>query len=1424
MYKRALLIAALVAISTVGAGAANAVDVSSWSELKTNKDAESIIFQNDITAEGGTYPSPITFTSDADQTINGNYHSFSSNDLYIGDEWYYYSLGISKTGGSLSLKNLGKFSDGNADSNTFSYTDISENTVYKNIEASVNNWKSYFLTISQPINVNITNSVFANNGKDTDARLINVSSSGSGTLSVTDSIFYNNTMADAGPVVYGGRFNVNIDNTIFYGNKNVPNSGDANGGALKGDGGGTVNVKNSYFINNTSGTRNGSNKGKGGAIYIARGSGHTIENTKFQGNTSAEEGGAVYVYYNATTDYVKNSQFIGNKQTGTDPYGGGGGLSFGGGYIRTVDNVLFDSNSSANKGGGLYIEEISASSKKVALVKDSTFKNNTAKLGGGMYFSADYGDNEKYSVRIVDATYTSNTASQGGGLYVLNGDAAIISAAKDVVFSGNTATDTSVSNAGDDIYFKTKAYGATLFLNAAENKKVVFNGTIATSQTKPANVPVIDINKSGITYSTYVGDTPTVHNAGTDGEIQFNNQVGDSNGNISNINLYSGTLSIGQNADNNANTTNPDGYINDNNFSVLGDSTLNTVNGVIGEFAPKAFVIANGVNMDYELDVDLSAKKADTLSNAVNNGTLKLSKFNIIKDADTDGLKIKYSNTNVNGTVKDGYSITTSEKTYDITTENDSNASYIVFSSSEAGGGLPAAIDNESNQYIITNGKDEKVDAWIGNDGNVITSDIDINANGHSIYTDNGLDGMVVSQGTNAVLRNVEELSGFNNALINDGGTLSIVDSNVKGNSGDADVTNNGGTVNIEAKSKDMTIGSDGTDNALISNGGTVNVKGADKVTFNGNVKGSRDAQINVSTDTDFNGNVSDMNINQASGTVNVKNLTGGDYSLDDGTLNLNKNGSFAPETFELNNGKVNIANESAFSPQNNILNGGNINAINKNTGNLNFNTLTLKNTVNLAVDVDLKNQIMDTISASSVNGNGKINVNQFNILSQTNKAKISIPFAKGPIKTRVSTDVKTLDGKIFRYNVGYDPKTGYFNMSGGGNDAKGYNPAILASPVATLIGGQITQSQTLQDSFFHMNRYMKYSSNARIASEDRNKYALSELHPYPTYVRSSLPETSQAMWVKPYTTFEKVKLKGGVGVSNVAYGALYGGDTNLVDLGRGYKGVISAFVGYNGSHQSYNGISMNQQGGTLGVTGTLYHGNFFTGLTFSAGASAGEAHTPYGTDHFSMLTAGVANKTGYNIELADGKFIIQPSLYLGYTFVNNFDYTNSAGVKIDSDPLSTIQIAPGIKFIGNLKNGWQPYAGVDMMWNIMGRTKFKAADSRLPELSVKPYIQYGVGLQKSWSDRFTAFFQTMLRNGGRTGIVLEGGFRWTIGKDSPSKTKVENSNINKKTDNCASSDKVVKKGFWSNLIQRMDGSSDIAKAAYSSKKIIKKM
>ena len=69
------------------------------------------------------------------------------------------------------------------------------------------------------------------------------------------------------------------------------------------------------------------------------------------------------------------------------------------------------------------------------------------------------------------------------------------------------------------------------------------------------------------------------------------------------------------------------------------------------------------------------------------------------------------------------------------------------------------------------------------------------------------------------------------------------------------------------------------------------------------------------------------------------------------------------------------------------------------------------------------------------------------------------------------------------------------------------------------------------------------------------------------------------------------------------------------------------------------------------------------------------------------------------------------------------------------------------------------------MVWNIMDKTHFKAENVDLPEMSVKPYVQYGVGVQKRWGERFTGFFETTVRNAGRNGVAFNAGFRWTLGK-----------------------------------------------------------
>ena len=331
-----------------------------------------------------------------------------------------------------------------------------------------------------------------------------------------------------------------------------------------------------------------------------------------------------------------------------------------------------------------------------------------------------------------------------------------------------------------------------------------------------------------------------------------------------------------------------------------------------------------------------------------------------------------------------------------------------------------------------------------------------------------------------------------------------------------------------------------------------------------------------------------------------------------------------------------------------------------------------------------------------------------------------------------------------------------------------------MASPVAAQMGGYLVQLNSYDEAFRNMDMYMLMPKKERQALKMRNKYAAQGSNLVFDPINSKYD--SKAGWFRPYTTFEKVPLNNGPKVSNVAYGSFFGDESEMYDLGHGWDGMWGVYAGYNGSHQSYDGVGIWQNGGTLGLVGMAYKGSFFTGLTANVGASAGEANSSFGKDDFTMLMAGAASKTGYNFEFADGKFVIQPQLLLSYSFVNTFDYTNASGVHMSSDPLHAIQVEPGVKFIGNLKNGWQPYLGVSFVWNIIDKTHFMANDVTLPNLSVDPFVKYGAGVRKSWGERLVGYFQTYITNGGRNGVGLQAGFKCSLGKTKSPKPSMRKS------------------------------------------------
>ena len=575
----------------------------------------------------------------------------------------------------------------------------------------------------------------------------------------------------------------------------------------------------------------------------------------FEGNVACSKGGGVYQGMNGSNTkpaiLIKNTIFKNNEaSTGGGYYTDGQGRK---NYTYITDSEFTDNIVKATGhymefgipvGGGL----LSAGNVPM-VVNNTTFTGNIAdpegdySAGGGLYFAGEF---ESYPIKIVDSTFTNNSALEGGAIYIQNADTAIIADTKDVVFSGNTAgADEDDYNGGGDMYFDTSSYAATLSLNAADGKKVVFNGSVAACNGS-STTGTVDINKDGVSYDTYDGTTETAHDAGTSGEIQFNNRVGDENHSFD-INLYGGKLSIGQDST----AANPDGLINDNNFTVAGDGTLNTANGIIGEFSPVAFAIDSALS--YQLDVDLANGTIDKLVGATigTNGRLDLAVLNIISDADVKNLKLVYSDTNIGGVLKNDYIITTSEVSYEISAENDDTGSYLLISKYIEVTGLPKAIKDAAATYEITADEGEVVAEWAEND---LKADLAISGNDKAITTENQLDGINVGSSYTLSMEDVSDVNGFNYAVNNEG-VLNLSRSKI------SDEIINNGTMEIN---ENVTLGE-------VSGAGVTNVNAdfAVAAAFGGNTLNVKNATLSGAENL-----ANDVALNLLGGTLDLANQT----------------------------------------------------------------------------------------------------------------------------------------------------------------------------------------------------------------------------------------------------------------------------------------------------------------------------------------------------------------------------------------------------------------------------------------------------------------------------------------------------------------------------------------------------------------------
>lgn len=281
-----------------------------------------------------------------------------------------------------------------------------------------------------------------------------------------------------------------------------------------------------------------------------------------------------------------------------------------------------------------------------------------------------------------------------------------------------------------------------------------------------------------------------------------------------------------------------------------------------------------------------------------------------------------------------------------------------------------------------------------------------------------------------------------------------------------------------------------------------------------------------------------------------------------------------------LGGASLNASGTTVFN--NNIL----FNLINgqiENKGDISFNNLTLNGISKLAIDVDFAAGKGDYITINSLNGTGKTAISEINFITLPNSNKlIDIISPNAASGFYLDKSLENLKTPIYNYGLTYNDASGQLGFF-----RNGFNPAVLAGPVAELTGGYLTELVNYHTVFDNIDMRMLRARKNKKALEYRNKFAFNNMNlPFASLY---YPELMRGVWVRPYSIFENVPLKNAPQVSNVMYGTLIGVDSDMIEMKHGFYGMYSAYAGYNGAYQTFDANSLTQNGGVLGLLASFY-------------------------------------------------------------------------------------------------------------------------------------------------------------------------------------------------------------------------------------------
>ncbi|MCR4881052.1 MAG: hypothetical protein K6A44_03775 [bacterium] len=984
---------------------------------------------------------------------------------------------------------------------------------------------------------------------------------------------------------------------------------------------------------------------------------------------------------------------------------GGAVYNSGAGSSLNVDEssgaditITFDSNTAGVNGGALYNTAGAAAN----LTANNVFKSNEAtEAGGAIYNDASdvtLGSNTQEKTH----SFTENVAGvNGGAIYNNAGNITFGEASTGVEFTGNTA-----NSSGGALYNN----GGNIFLGG-ENTAVIFSGNSANDaggaiyNTGDSLVSVPSATVFSANHATKETADPV------SGELVISGQGG------AIYNTNSALLNLPSNNAFSENSSAEGGAIyNSGNTSVItiGTAATDTTDGTYTAFEN---------NVAYGNGGAINNNDNATLTIAGNG----LFKRNIAKDASilSDATKTYAATTG------DGGAIYNNSATLVL---GDANSTF-AFDYNEAfgNGGAIASVNNEATY----NGDYTFVDnVATGNGGAYSATDSEISFTGSQTFGGN------VAEGKGGAIYG-------NNAIINITANNPAKATKFSGNK--QDVVYSTTVTDPDTQMLDPHCGH------------TIYYTRDDA----GNIVEGRHVIESYDSNAVFLENASTLNLTTENGSsiifkdkIASDETTGPNSIVQNGNVKYYNDMSGYAGSFSIESGNAYFTKPESVPFQNGDykLNGGTLTAMKNgkiipvHANSLDLSGTTPDNPAKMTIDLSLKSEKSDRfVLPEGETAEGNLLITDMNIKGSSNKDSIFYKIADG---ADVDSTQKKVDGEIYDYTIS--------GGKGGLTFDRGDIHAPLVAP-QVAVNARLAGQLDLFNNMLHRvdeiaeTRYFNQKNKTNLYAGDPDVLDDRRIdNGYTPYVNQ---EDGGSAWMKPNFTIEKINPKGYHRYHNKAYSTILGYEAPVATLRNGWDLINTVFVGYQGSTQHYDDFRNYQNGGTAGYMANLYHKNFFSGGVVMLGGSAVQTHDKSGLNrdmNYGLFDVGASGRIGYNVGL--GKhWLFQPMMTMSYIYISGVDRHNHRGQRINLKGTNTLQIAPGFKLVGNY-GGWEPYLLFDYTWPCIAKTVANVNDIGIPDLKLRSYVEYGAGLRKNLGERFTGYAEAVMRNGGRTGVSIQGG------------------------------------------------------------------